>query len=120
MHDRLRSVFRSHVAVDVVELSGGMVSDRHGSSRWSRVVSSGRAVVTNTNVRHRVCGCDGGNHGRGSRRSALVVLQWEDRDAASRLFALLLLDESSATSNVALGNLGVKSVALSVPEGARG
>ena len=48
------------------------------------------------------------------------MLQWEDRDAAPRLFTLLLLDESSATSNVALGNLGVKSVALSVPEGARG
>ena len=48
------------------------------------------------------------------------MLQWEDGDAASRLLTLLLLDESSATSNVALGNLGVKSEALSVPEGARG
>ena len=48
------------------------------------------------------------------------MLQWEDGDAASRLFTLLLLDESSATCNMALGNLGVKSVALSVPEGARG
>ena len=120
MHDSLRSVFRSHVTVDVVELGGGVVSDRHSSSRWGREVHSGRAVVTNTNVRHRVCGCDGGNHGRRSRRSAQILLQWEDRDAASRLFTLLLLDESSATSNVALGNLGVKSEALSVSEGARG
>ena len=120
MHDRLRAVFRSHVTVDIVELGGGVVSDRHSSSRWGRVVSNGRAVVTNTNVRHRVCGRDGGDHGRGSRWSALVMLQWEDGDAASRLLTLLLLDESSATCNMALGNLGFESVALSVPKGARG
>ena len=120
MHDRLRSVFRSNVAVDVVELGGGVVSDRHSSSRWRRVGHSGRVVVTNTNVRHRVCERDGGDHGRGSTWNALVMLQWEDGDAASRLLTLLLLDESSATSNVALGNLGVKSEALSVSEGARG